>query len=857
VITTVSAIENGNFLCPNCGSNSKLSRIPTKPGTYKITCYKCKQQVYHKIPKPNESNSVEEVLPVVENKTPKFHQAIETPNPKETIIQPKNTFEQPKAQFVQPKKDLFEEFTITNKEAIEKKAAKEMPLFEIKKVVIKKTEEGEKVESSYLQYLPPFFRNKFLIISFFMLFFLVVFLGVPLVAKYKEAKEELVELLPELGKNQPSVILDRDGVLISEIYQKKTGSTKINEFPDKLKEIILSVEDRDFYFHSGIDFIALGRAMYKNIVNLRYIQGASTITQQLSRILINDRRKSIFRKFKEGLIAIALENRLSKDEIFEAYLNQVYLGHGAFGFENASKYYFEKDLKKLNTLEMVLLSSIASNPNVYSPFKNKKESKKRFKIILHSLIKRNIINAEYEFKADQFFENLKQPPYNTVFASRYDSAPYVTEHIREFLKTIDPNIYDIGGYTVETTIAKEAQEFLPTLIKEHIADLKIRKKVRKVKVKDGGKTPIESIELQAAVVGLDPSNGEILFLHGGGDVFHSNNQFNRAIQMKRQTGSAIKPILYSAAIDLGIIFPSTRMLDAPIVFRNSKGAVLWSPDNFGQVYEGEMSVRDALAKSKNTIAVQIGEQIGLNNMEKYYTKYFFPDPTEKQKRYRNDLSISLGSLEISPLEMASAYSAFANDGVIRRPYMIKRILNARGKTVYLSQDRDEFNLKVPEERRVIQPDTAEIMVSLMKGSANASGVKSVGKIGEVIGKTGTTNDYVDAWFVGAKPKLSMAVWIGYDESAYGMGSSGMGATLAAPLWGKITKKLLEQHIATEEKFTFSKRASWHTICKESGHIAGDLCTETGQELFLRDKKPPVCRITHGYNEKDVLKNLFP
>ncbi|MCB1179347.1 MAG: transglycosylase domain-containing protein [Leptospiraceae bacterium] len=851
VQTTVAGfIENGNFLCPNCGSSSKLSRIPSKPGTYKITCYKCKHQIFHKIQKQDEDSPTPSTVKIIEKPEVK-----EKPPVFET---PKNNFEESKADFpTPPPQDPFEEFEISRKEAIEKKAAKEMPLFEIKKIVVKDPPTGiGKTDSDLWQYLPPFFRNKYLLAFFFLIFFVSIFVGVPLVAKYKEAKEELVELLPELGKNKPSVILDKDGAMISEIYQKKTGSTKLNEYPHKLIEIILNVEDRNFYNHNGIDFLALTRAFYKNITSFRYIQGASTITQQLSRILINDRRKSIIRKFKEAMVALSLETKLSKDEILEAYMNNVYLGHGAFGFDNAAKFYFDKEIKDLNTMEMVLLSSLASNPNVYSPFKNVKGSKKRFTIILKTLIKRNIISSEYDFKIASFYDNLKQPAHSTVFAARYDIAPYVTEHVREILKSVDPNIYDEGGYTVETTIQKEAQEFLPELVKEYLTDLKNKKRVRKIKVKEGGKIPADQVELQTAIIGLDPSTGEILFMHGG-EEFKQKNQFNRAIQMKRQTGSAIKPILYSAAVDLGMIFPSTRMLDAPIVFRNSKGAILWSPDNFGQLYEGEISVREALVKSKNTIAVQIGEQLGLGNMEKYFTKYFFPDQQEKQKRYRNDLSISLGSLEISPLEMASAYSAFANDGVIKRPFLIKKIINSRGKTVYQSLDRDEFNLRVPFERRVIQSDTSAVMVSLMKGSANASGVRSSGKIGDIIGKTGTTNDYIDAWFVGAKPRLSLAVWVGYDEASFGMGGRGMGATIAAPLWGKVTKNLLDKKLLKEEKFHFSKNPTWHTICRESGHLAGDSCPDKGKEIFPKDKKPPVCKLPHNYTEKDVLKNLFP
>ncbi|HNA10209.1 MAG TPA: penicillin-binding transpeptidase domain-containing protein, partial [Leptospiraceae bacterium] len=274
------------------------------------------------------------------------------------------------------------------------------------------------------------------------------------------------------------------------------------------------------------------------------------------------------------------------------------------------------------------------------------------------------------------------------------------------------------------------------------------------------------------------------------------------------------------------------------------------PDNFGSAYEGEMNLRDALAKSKNTIAVQIGERMGLPNLEKYYSSFFFPDPNEKSKRYRNDLSVTLGSLEISPIEMAAVYGNFSNDGIIKRPYLITRILNQEGKEIYKHFDRDEFQLKIPEERRVIAPDTAEVMVSLMKGSANASGIRKYGYSGEIAGKTGTTNDNIDAWFVGTRPRLSMAIWMGYDDASYGMGKSGMGAELAAPLWARIAKKIKDLNVIPEEKFAFSKHATRQVVCRESGLYASDICPDRVSELFTKEGKPNgTCRLSHDYVPK--------
>ncbi len=823
---------SGSFTCPNCGSRSKVSKLPEVPGTYKITCYKCKHQVVHKV-LPKQVIPPMEGIPLydVEDPIPKKINSSISDNPREKL---------PKKPFIEINKVKVPS-RVLNPEANPSRTTREET-------------------DTIFYYLPPFFQSKWLFAFLFLIFFLFVSLGIPLLETYRETEAKLDELLQELNKNKPSMILDRDGEKIAEIYQKKIGTTKLSEYPVLMKEIILHVEDRGFYDHGGIDYIALVRAGLKNMLTMKYSQGASTITQQLSRILLKDRRKSISRKYREAMVAIALEAKMDKDQILEAYLNQVYLGHGAFGIENASLYYFNKSVKDLkNPMEMILLASLASAPHKYSPFKNKDLARKRVRNITNMLISRKVISDEFLSKIDPFFSNLKEPSFQTVFGTRYDSAPYVTEHVRQVLKSIDPdiNIYDVGGYKVETTLSKKAQEIVPEETSAHLLELKTIKKIKKTKLRDSNSKNDPESDVQVAVIGIDPLTGAIIFMHGGAEGFHSEDQFNRAVQMRRQTGSAIKPILYSAGVDTGGIYPSMKMLDTPLVFRNAKGSVEWSPDNFGQIYEGEISIRDALAKSKNTIAVQIADTLGLNVLEKYYGMYFFYDPEEKRKRFRKDLSISLGSLEISPLEMASAFSNFANDGMVHRPFLVKAIYASDGKKIYSSDDRDEFNLKMPRDRRILSPDSAEIMVSLMRGSANASGIRSTGYKGDLAGKTGTTNDHIDAWFVGVKPGLSMAIWIGYDDPSYGMGKTGMGAELAAPLWGKIAKSFQEKKLITEESFKFSKHPISLVTCRASGQLATQDCPEKRTDIFLEAHKPGYCKISHSIEKKDIINSIIP
>lgn len=835
-------LPDGSFFCESCHSKSKLSTLPNRPGTYKITCYKCKHETLVRV---EEENSNQEFILEPEAKaenTPK----VDT-----------------NKELTEEEYKKYESIFLQDTQFISVGDVVNKPLLEINKVTLPKIKKQETWFEKFLQkfQLPEktdsnrylqFAKKYRYFLAAALLILISISIIIPIRSSYIEVKSEVDELLVELNRHKPSKILDRNGVLVSEIFQKKTGTLKLSDYPPKLIKIILSVEDQNFYKHGGIDYFALLRATYKNIINMGYIQGASTITQQLARILIKDRRKSIGRKFREAMVAIALESKLSKDQILEAYLNQVYLGHGAFGIENGAKYYFNKTPDKLKTMEMILLSSLASAPNRYSPFKNRELSEGRVRVIVNTLEARNIISERFQNKINKFYETLETPASMTVFGSRYDKAPFVTEHIREFLKSLDPNIniYDIGGYTIETTLIQEIQEVLSDEVALHLNQMKEKGKIKRVKIKNTPDNTDVSDELQAAVVAVDPSTGAVLFMHGGGEQFNSKNQFNRAVQMRRQTGSSIKPILYASAIDSGIFNAASILLDAPIMFSSPDGKGTWTPDNFGSAYEGEMNLRDALAKSKNTIAVQIGERMGLPNLEKYYSSFFFPDPNEKSKRYRNDLSVTLGSLEISPIEMAAVYGNFSNDGIIKRPYLITRILNQEGKEIYKHFDRDEFQLKIPEERRVIAPDTAEVMVSLMKGSANASGIRKYGYSGEIAGKTGTTNDNIDAWFVGTRPRLSMAIWMGYDDASYGMGKSGMGAELAAPLWARIAKKIKDLNVIPEEKFAFSKHATRQVVCRESGLYASDICPDRVSELFTKEGKPNgTCRLSHDYVPK--------
>lgn len=542
----------------------------------------------------------------------------------------------------------------------------------------------------------------------------------------------------------------------------------------------------------------------------------------------------------------------------------------------------------MNLAEMIVLASLASAPNRYSPLKNPDLSLGRVEAILKSLENDGALKEDLRPQMRDLYTSLNtRSPGETVYGNRKDDSPYVTEHVRKFLQTLypDTNIYETGGFSVHTTISQPVQAELQRVVKSHVDSIIRSGQVRKQRLTEIGKNsdanPFRNLVadlspalelfidtdkfragedsgLQAAVVAVDPQTGDVLLLHGGTE-FKSDNQFPRAAGMYRQTGSTIKPVLYAEAIDEGIVTPATHILDAPLIYRNSTSN--WMPENIGSQYDGDISVRIALAKSKNTAAVQIAEKLGLSEISETFGRFFFPEEKILKNRFRRDLSLALGSLELSPLEMASAYSSFANDGNIIRPHLIEKVTDRSGNVVYQRKEQDEFNLHWPKERRAISPPTAEIMIDLLHGSANHAGVRNTGYRGEVAGKTGTTNEYRDAWFIGVRPGISMAVWIGYDSPSYGMGSSALGGTVAAPLWGTVAKlfDVAESGDRDERrKYSFSQRAVSVVICPESGKLPGPDCNKKTSELFHPSHIPTeICPLTHKADaKKEILKNVF-
>ncbi len=682
--------------------------------------------------------------------------------------------------------------------------------------------------------------------------------------------ESTTALEGRLAPVQPNRILDRSGELLAELFFRKTSDVRPGELPDTLRRKIVFIEDESFYDHGGFRPLAIGRAFGRNIVAGRYVEGGSTITQQVARIALRNHERSLLRKFQEAVLAAHLERRLSKAEILNSYVNHVYLGHGAYGFEVAAEFYFHRPLNDLNFTEELMLVTLLPGPEEYSPLRNPALLEQRMDLLYNRMVREDFLHPPAQLYREQkntLFAGFDQPPSLNVFADRVNRAPYVAEYVRlNLVKLLGRAVQYDSGLVIHTTIDGAMQD---AAVRETVRFInEIAPRYPPYRIDENGKPVrkrsygglVESFEearlglevlgvnlprsrkarLQAAAVGIDPETGGVLFLQGGSG-FGTDNQLNRAVTMRRQTGSAIKPIIFSAGVESGRISPASIIEDEAFP---EDGPGLpedpeWKPRNYKDRYHGKVTARYALAKSLNVPSVKIGSRVGMSRIADHFRKFFFPNEQVFANRFRRDLTVAIGSLEMSPLEMAAAYAAFGNNGVIHRPHLIERIESADGELLFSGTGRDEFSLRVPEERTAISGDVAHVMASLLRDSAKMGGTYySNGS--QFLGKTGTSNANRDAWFVGVVPGLSAAVWVGYDNPANSMGRA-TGASTAGPLWGRIVSR---GYRVGGKRFHFDPHGVYRTVCVKTGHLARAQCPHKRDEIFPRNVKPPRCE-RHG------------
>ncbi|MFB5066334.1 MAG: penicillin-binding protein 1A [Candidatus Wallacebacter cryptica] len=547
-------------------------------------------------------------------------------------------------------------------------------------------------------------------------------------------------------------IYDINGQLITDLYRENRVPVAIESLPEHLYQAVVAIEDDKFFDHHGINFIAFGRAILVNLREGRFAQGGGTITMQVARNLFLTQEKLVSRKLQEFLWAVQIERKYSKQEILETYLNMVHLGHGANGVEAGAQVYFGKSARDLDLAESALLAGIIRWPTRYSPHNNPDIAKDRRNFVLKRML-------ELEFITEEQFEAARNQP--IVVAERKPrnvNAPYFVDYILDDLieRYGEERVFG-GGLRIYTTLDLNMQK---------AAENALNNGLPTGYVDSGGLT-----QPQGALVALDPRTGHIRAMVGG----RGEDKFNRAVQAYRSPGSAIKIFPYTAAIDKGVT-AADIYVDEPIEYVLANGET-WSPRNYYPVFDGEMTVREALERSINTIAVQIVNQLGFNTVIEYGKKMGITSFVEAGRA--NDLGLSplaLGGLTkgVSPLEMASAYGVLANNGIRVEPIAILKVTDYHGNILEENASRQEV---------VLSEETSYIMNDLLRGVIERGTARSANINRPAAGKTGTHQDNRDAWFVGYTPDLVAAVWFGEDiPKAMVYKGVQYGSWNATPIW---------------------------------------------------------------------------
>ncbi len=576
---------------------------------------------------------------------------------------------------------------------------------------------------------------------------------------YQDLTLELpsVERLSQYVTPAATRVYADDGTLIGELYLEKRYPVAIERIPLVVQQAFIAAEDANFYRHPGVDPLAMFRAFLHNWHAGRAVQGGSTITQQVVRYILLTPEKSYRRKIQEIILALRLERRLSKREILSLYLNQVYLGSGAYGVEAAAREYFGKRVEDLSLAEASLLAGLPPAPSRYSPLKNWEQAKLRQRYVLERMMEERYISYAQAMAAWQDLVSLTPPPPSSSFSL----APYFVEHVRQVLEKRYGGKagYQLGLH-VYTTVDLELQRVAEQALRDGIDALCQRQSCG----------PAEGAHPEGALLAIDLLTGQVKAMVGGYDFRRS--QFNRATQAKRQPGSAFKPLIYAAALDHGYT-PATVIVDGPVSYWDHHR--VWSPQNFERRYYGPTRLREALTFSRNVVTVKIASRLGLKYLTTYIPKLGIRSPLAR------NLSLALGTSEVTLLELARAYGVFATGGALFEPIFITKITDSQGTVL------NEFPFK---SQQVISPETAYIMTSMLESVIERGTGRSVREIGRpAAGKTGTSNDFRDAWFVGYTPEMLTSVWVGYDEKR-SLGDKETGGRAAAPIWLNFMKRAL-------------------------------------------------------------------
>ena len=689
--------------------------------------------------------------------------------------------------------------------------------------------------------------------------------------------DELKNFNPE----QISKVISADGQVLHKLQAvKKREVVKIGEVPEELIDALIVMEDKEFYNHSGFSVKSTLRAVIVNLLTLKYTQGASTLTQQLARSMyekITWKDRSIVRKVKELITAFNIEQTYTKSEILELYLNSVFLGHGRYGVQSASQIYFNKNVSELNLDECAMLIGMLPAPNLYSPFRNLDLANKRKFLVLDVMKENNLIDL-YDYT---FYYDKKLNIADRSSESFSGIAPYFNEHIRKELEKIDKdlgvNIYR-DGLRIHTTIDPKIQKILENSFQENMLDNQkvlnnefINNPWRLKKVIEG--TDYSSDEVleilknnetiprelrdkllvQGAMVAIDPSNGNILGMIGGRqeEEYIDLHGFNRATQAKRQPGSIFKPFIYMSALEEGFT-PSTQLLNQPLVVFIDD-TTKWNPQNHDGSTGLLTTLREGLKKSLNLISVRVAQELVTPSKIAQKARSF-----NLSTRVAAVDAIALGVSDVIPIEMTSAYATLANEGVYNSPTAINYIEDQHGRVI------KRFS---SDQREVVDENLNYVMLSMMKDvidSGTGGSIRWKHKFrSPMAGKTGTTNNKTDAWFIGFTPQIAIGVWVGIDDPSIALGKRQYGSKAAMPIFVDAIKEIYSLgtfhsgsdivYIDTDADWDMPNGVVTEKVCSETYQKATRWC-KSKNEIYLENTQPTDnCSIHTGALKKKIRK----
>ena len=606
----------------------------------------------------------------------------------------------------------------------------------------------------------------------------------------------------------------------------------IDQAPSHLIGAILAAEDSRFYRHHGMDPRGILRALYKNISHGTVRQGGSTITQQLAKNYFLTPERTISRKLKELLMSLTMEVMYEKNEILEIYLNEIYLGHKGSvsinGVGEASFFYFGKAVSELSLPEAATIAGLIKGPNYYSPYVNEERCRNRRDMVLHGM-------HDHEWISDQELRTALASPIRTVGLREYGKkAPYFMDYLSEQLTELyPPEILSDLGFSIYTTLDTQVQMAAERALMTGLARLEdMNPSLKRSKPEE---------RLQGAIIVMQPKTGYVLAMVGGRN--YTQSQFNRITQARRQPGSAFKPLVFLTALE--DFTPAYELSNEPKSYEID--GKVWQPQNYEPIPEKRVSLRSALARSINLATVDLAMQVGLDRVVSTATSFGFSTPLKPYP------SLALGACEVVPLELARAYCTFAADGVLPYPLSLKAVLDEQGRIL----ERRHMHI-----RSVVSPAKAFIMCSMLKSAVTegtARSLKNMGITVPVAGKTGTTNGFRDAWFVGYTPDILALVWVGFDD---GSSIHVAGSAAALPIWADLIKSI-PQYISGDW-FKVPPGVVKRIVCSDSGQLAiPGSCPEPKEEVFLADTAPinpcplhkpvgPLKKIIKGV--KDLFEN---